>query len=234
MMSSQLRSGKLCLKKGQLCEALASFKRAFEAEPDARSSYYYGSTLVLSTVIDVARGIEILEKSIDKCKSKRLSDTHYAIGYGYLRLDQPGAAQKPLTEALRLYRAGGRRYEAECAKVLARLAESSLSRDIAGAAGYIAEALVILRKSNAVSTVRVRAQFVSAKIARLQGHADEATAAANKALEMAEGMGKARDAVLTAEIKEFIKPKGYSLVVPASVMAVVISVVAISGTMLLM
>ena len=233
-MSSHLRSGKLCLKKGQLCEALASFKRAFEAEPDARSSYYYGSTLVLSTAIDVASGIEILEKSIDNCKSKRLCDTHYAIGYGYLRLDQPDAAQKPLTEALRLYRAGGKRYEAECAKVLARLAESSLRKDIAGAAGYIAEALVILRKSKAVSTVRVRAQFVSAKLARLQGHADEAIAAASKALEMAEGMGKARDAVLMAEIKEFLEPKGFLLVVPTSIVAVVISIIAISGTVLLM
>ena len=233
-MPSDLRSGKLCLKNGQLDEALASFKRAFEAKPDARSSYYYGSTLVLSTLIDVARGIEILEKSIDNCKSKRLCDTHYAIGYGYLRLGKPDAGQKPLTEALRLYRAGGRRYEAECAKVLARLAESSLSKDIAGAAAYNAEALVILRKSNAVSTVHVRAQFVSAKLARMQGRADEATAGAKKALEMAEGMGKARDAVLTAEIKEFLNPKGYSLVVPASVATAVISVIAISGIVMLM
>ena len=81
--------------------------------------------------------------------------------------------------------------------------------------------------------MHIRAELVAAKLARIQGNADEALSAANKALAMAQGMDKNRDAVLTAEIKDFLKPQGFSFVIPASFVAVV-SVIAVSGTMLLL
>merc|ERR1712065_119315 len=58
-----------------------------------------------------------------------------------------GKAEEPLAEAVRIYKAGGRREELEMAKALNRLAEAKLSSDVAASGRLIEESLAVLRKA---------------------------------------------------------------------------------------
>jgi len=220
-MVSDGKKGIKLFKGGECAAALPLLESAHRADAgDAKVSYWYGNALVM-TGKDIAEGIKVLEGCLSSCKSKHRGSVNYAIGYGWMRLKQPRKAEEPLAEAVRIYKAGGRREELEMAKALNRLAEAKLSSDVAASGRLIEESLAVLRKAKASSTVHVRALFVKAQLFRKQRLYEDATSEAKEALRVAESM-KHRDTILIREISEFLaEGTGWSLKIPMGVCAVV-------------
>merc|ERR1711916_30935 len=163
-------------------------------------------------------------------KPKRDADVSYALGF---RLKQPKEAIAPLEDAKRLYEKGGNSKVLQYAKALNRLAEAKLfgAKDRNAASTLISESLAILKRTKATGTVHVRALLVHAQVFYAQGMYDDSKEEAKRALEMAEDM-KQKDAILIAEIKEFINPSGYNLKIPAAVSAVACMGFAVAMTVM--
>merc|ERR1711991_1230170 len=227
--SKELRQGKKLLKNNDFAEGVKLLQSAYEKDKESIDScYYYGNALVLSGS-DIKKGVEILRsaKQNPNLKPKRDADVSYALGYGLLRLKQPKEAIAPLEDAKRLYEKGGN------SKVLNRLAEAKLfgAKDRNAASTLISESLAILKRTKATGTVHVRALLVHAQVFYAQGMYDDSKEEAKRALEMAEDM-KQKDAILIAEIKEFINPSGYNLKIPAAVSAVACMGFAVAMTVM--
>merc|ERR1711916_225535 len=229
--SKELRQGKKLLKNNDFLEGVKMLESAYEHDTESIDcSYYYGNALVLSGS-DIKKGVEILRSA--KQNPKRDADVSYALGYGLLRLKQPKEAIAPLEDAKRLYEKGGNSKVLQYAKALNRLAEAKLfgAKDRNAASTLISESLAILKRTKATGTVHVRALLVHAQVFYAQGMYDDSKEEAKRALEMAEDM-KHKDAILIAEIKEFINPSGYNLKIPAAVSAVACMGFAVAMTVM--
>merc|ERR1711916_371581 len=233
--SKELRQGKKLLKNNDFAEGVKLLQSAYEKDKESIDScYYYGNALVLSGS-DIKKGVEILRsaKQNSNLKPKRDADVSYALGYGLLRLKQPKEAIAPLEDAKRLYEKGGNSKVLQYAKALNRLAEAKLfgAKDRNAASTLISESLAILKRTKATGTVHVRALLAHAHVFYAQGMYDDSKEEAKRALEMAEDM-KQKDAILIAEIKEFINPSGYNLKIPAAVSAVACMGFAVAMTVM--
>merc|ERR1711916_133998 len=218
--SKELRQGKKLLKNNDFLEGVKMLESAYEHDTESIDcSYYYGNALVLSGS-DIKKGVEILRsaKQNPNLKPKRDADVSYALGYGLLRLKQPKEAIAPLADAKRLYEKGGN------SKLFG-------AKDRNAASTLISESLAILKRTKATGTVHVRALLVHAQVFYAQGMYDDSKEEAKRALEMAEDM-KQKDAILIAEIKEFINPSGYNLKIPAAVSAVACMGFAVAMTVM--
>merc|ERR1711991_1081367 len=223
--SKELRQGKKLLKNNDFLEGVKMLESAYEHDTESIDcSYYYGNALVLSGS-DIKKGVEILRsaKQNPNLKPKRDADVSYALGYGLLRLKH----------AKRLYEKGGNSKVLQYAKALNRVADAKLfgAKDRNAASTLISESLAILKRTKATGTVHVRALLVHAQVFYAQGMYDDSKEEAQRALEMAEGM-KQKDAILIAEIKEFINPSGYNLKIPAAVSAVACMGFAVAMTVM--